>query len=307
MEYVGGRGRSSLHPVTIAMAKPKNACKVCCVPCCMTACFVLVLIPLLVFLLSLVFAAVMWSVECEDLHFLGNESIAIPWSSYAYNYGDTAIDDRPACDLYQWFLYVCGNLVGLGNPLTNVGPKSGNHMAEILDLMVAVWSLAITGTVIGMIGGLAAMNVALDAVNGIITRPAKYALDKAQADILSAEIASGTMIDINKFTALVIKMYDDKGLPAPTVAAIAAEFARIDADGDGVIDEKELERLQIAPTQQAEGADAKLDALATQVAGLEKMLIELSVSVTALREEQHARHARRKSSHRQASVYRGDV
>ena len=55
----------------------------------MTACFVLVLIPLLVFLLSLVFAAVMWSVECEDLHFLGNESIAIPWSSYAYNYGDT--------------------------------------------------------------------------------------------------------------------------------------------------------------------------------------------------------------------------
>ena len=50
----------------------------------------------------------------------------------------TAIDDRPACDLYQWFLYVCGNLVGLGNPLTNVGPKSGNHMAEILDLMVAV-------------------------------------------------------------------------------------------------------------------------------------------------------------------------
>ena len=89
---VGGRTLRRLQPpdeTPDAMAKPKNACKVCCVPCCMTACFVLVLIPLLVFLLSLVFAAVMWSVECEDLHFLGNESIAIPWSSYAYNYGDT--------------------------------------------------------------------------------------------------------------------------------------------------------------------------------------------------------------------------
>ena len=35
---------------------------------------------------------------------------------------------------------IVGNLVGLGNPLTDVGPKSGHMFAEIIDLVVAVWS-----------------------------------------------------------------------------------------------------------------------------------------------------------------------
>ena len=93
---VGGRTLRRLQPpdgTPDAMAKPKNACKVCCVPCCMTACFVLVFIPAVVFALSLGFAVVMWTVECGQLEILGNESIIDPGSSYAYNYGDVAIDD----------------------------------------------------------------------------------------------------------------------------------------------------------------------------------------------------------------------
>ena len=74
--------------------------------------------------------------------------------------------------------YVLGNLVGVG--LTEINPKSGNVAAELFDVLIATWSLTLTGairrrtshgmhgltcrpvwrpgTVIGIIGGLAAVS-----------------------------------------------------------------------------------------------------------------------------------------------------
>jgi len=46
-----------------------------------------------------------------------------------------------------------GNLVGVGG-LTNVGPESGHVLAEIVDLLVSVWSLTLTGLVVGLVSGL---------------------------------------------------------------------------------------------------------------------------------------------------------
>jgi len=46
-------------------------------------------------------------------------------------------------DYYNWFKYVTGNLVGVG--LTDVGPASGHYVTELIDLLIAVWSLALTG------------------------------------------------------------------------------------------------------------------------------------------------------------------
>lgn len=42
-------------------------------------------------------------------------------------------------------VYVVGNLVGLATPLTIVTPESGDLIAELADILVAVWSLALTG------------------------------------------------------------------------------------------------------------------------------------------------------------------
>ena len=57
------------------------------------------------------------------------------------------------CTTYNWFKYVTGNLVGVG--LTDVQPMSGHVVAEMFDLLVAVWSLTLNGLVIAIVGSLA--------------------------------------------------------------------------------------------------------------------------------------------------------
>ena len=39
------------------------------------------------------------------------------------------------CSYYQWWIYIVGNLVGVG--ITNVGPAAGHVFAEIVDLLSA--------------------------------------------------------------------------------------------------------------------------------------------------------------------------
>merc|ERR1740130_741894 len=57
---------------------------------------------------------------------------------------------------YNGFLYVIGNLCGLATPLTNVSPDS--TLGTIVDILVAIWSLSVAGTIIGLIGSFAVIN-----------------------------------------------------------------------------------------------------------------------------------------------------
>ena len=99
---------------------------------------VLVVMPLCIFALSVFLATLLWAVEC---------------------YGHTDTDmEMDVCSFYDWFLYATGNLVGLSSPLTEVKPVTGLVAAELFDLVVASWSLALKGTVIGVIGGLTITN-----------------------------------------------------------------------------------------------------------------------------------------------------
>ena len=50
------------------------------------------------------------------------------------------------------FLYVISNLCALANPLTDVGPDSEAGM--FFDILVALWSLAISGAAIGVVAAL---------------------------------------------------------------------------------------------------------------------------------------------------------
>lgn len=79
-------------------------------------------------------------------------------------------DERPICSYYEWcalarkkptsttkltcftnpcsvprIKYVVGNLVGVG--LTTIQPVSGNPPAELFDLLIATWSLTLTGAI----------------------------------------------------------------------------------------------------------------------------------------------------------------
>jgi hypothetical protein len=110
----------------------------------------LVFIPCIIFALSSIFALILWTIECDA------------------STSDTR--QTGVCDWYQWFLYVCSNLVGLGNPLTNVSPQSGHVLSEMVDLLVAVWALSVFGTVVGVIGGLSAMRNFDNFLNALILR-----------------------------------------------------------------------------------------------------------------------------------------
>lgn len=142
-----------------------------CLGCCCNMCIVLVLIPCLIFALSAIFASILWFIECSEA--MADEAASNATSSRLLRGGGGGFNpfdnsELSVCSWYEWFLYVCGNLAGLGNPLTNVGPQSGHFVAEMVDLVVCMWALAIIGTVVGLIGGLAAMGAVTDLMNAAV-------------------------------------------------------------------------------------------------------------------------------------------
>ena len=50
------------------------------------------------------------------------------------------------------FYYITSMLCGLPNPLTDVEPESTG--GKIVDIIIAIWALALAGTVIGVVGGM---------------------------------------------------------------------------------------------------------------------------------------------------------
>lgn len=130
----------------------------------------LVLIPSAVLTLSSVFASIMWRIEC-----------ATATTEWFTNHPNTTVissdsNEYERCQWFQWFLYVTGNLLGLGNPLTDVGPQSGDTFGQMIDIVIATWSLAITGSVVGLIGGLAALEGLVARMNAGISASASYGM-----------------------------------------------------------------------------------------------------------------------------------
>jgi hypothetical protein len=54
------------------------------------------------------------------------------------------------------FLYISSTVCGVGTPLTNSSPSTGEGQA--IDSLIALWAIAITGTVIGVAGNMVALN-----------------------------------------------------------------------------------------------------------------------------------------------------
>lgn len=108
----------------------------------------LVLVPACAFGFSALLAIPLWQIECAEIEANGD---------------DPGSGENNMCSYYQWFKYILGNLVGLGNPLTNVGPASGHVGSETLDLLISTWALAMVGTSVGIISGLVSVtNFALE-------------------------------------------------------------------------------------------------------------------------------------------------
>ena len=59
------------------------------------------------------------------------------------------------------FYYIISMLCGLPTPLTEVDPDTDE--GKIVDIVVALWALALAGTIIGVVGGLSVINRLVDA------------------------------------------------------------------------------------------------------------------------------------------------
>ena len=180
-------------------------------------------LPIAVFGLSSVFAGMLWAVECYGAD-----------SGTAADNGEEMVDP---CSWYQWLLFVIGNLVGLGNPLTDVGPRSGNTLSEGLCLLVSLWSLALTGCVIGLVGGLAFISNIMGGVDGS-SEKVRGALRRQQTVtkvLRQAELHYGGRVTVESLQQLMLSM--QARLAEEDVKAL---FELWDTDSTGVLDQKKF-------------------------------------------------------------------
>ena len=96
--------------------------------------FGIIVVPVAVFTISAFFALILWGLECSE----------------AVDKSCTWEESDCICSYYQWWIYIVGNLVGVS--ITDVGPEAGHVLAELIDLLIAVWSLTVAGLVIGLVG-----------------------------------------------------------------------------------------------------------------------------------------------------------
>ena len=59
-------------------------------------------------------------------------------------------------DIVDGFYYITSMLCGLPNPLTDVEPDTTE--GKIVDIIIAIWALALAGTIIGIVGGMSVIS-----------------------------------------------------------------------------------------------------------------------------------------------------
>ena len=115
--------------------------------------FVIIVVPVLVIVLSLFFGLILAEVE-----------------------GWPIVDG---------FYYVTSMLCGLPEPLTDVQPDSTE--GKIMDIIIAIWSLAVAGTVIGVVGGMSFINVLIETAESAFQKKRKKSDDEEESEEPDAE------------------------------------------------------------------------------------------------------------------------
>ena len=245
----------------------RRRCGIILAPCLCTTFIVFVLVPLVVFLFSAAFGAVLYALECPPA--IGTA------------------DEELLCSVYDWFLYVTGNLVGLGNPLTNVTPVSGHVLAEMVDLMISTWSLAITGTVVGLIGGLAALRSAVDFTNQRIAGATTLARSSEDREFFS-KVADGELIAPERFKQAVRQCQAKGGegsLHLLTNSELNALFVELDKDGSGYLPKEVLVRYLASLASVPFDSPNEADVSSQQLQELSQQLRALSDAISEQQEE----------------------
>ena len=192
----------------------------CCASFCAFFIFGIVFVPIATFLICALFALPLWAIECAEVTEL---------------YGAANVDTSAPgmCSYYEWWKYIIGNLVGVGD-LTEVALVTGNVLVEIIDLLIATWSLTVAGLVIGLVGSLAWVSLLTETADEKVTGR----MGKLLGFEAAAEAAATQSLDFPAFTA----MCNDQGLSLDD-AKMRELFDAADEDGSGTIDTDEVKKL----------------------------------------------------------------
>ena len=106
------------------------------------------------------------------------------------------------------FYYIISMLCGLPTPLTEVDPDTDE--GKLVDVIVALWALALAGTIIGVVGGLSVINRLVDAAESFgqrFKRAARKVVTGADEEAPAAAGEDGeekpVSLALNIFTFLV--------------------------------------------------------------------------------------------------------
>ena len=122
------------------------------------------------------------------------------------------------------FYYVTSMLCGLPAPLTDVEPDSTE--GKIMDIIIAIWALAVAGTVIGVVGGMSFINVFIEtAENAFAKKKTKKKKKVHPDDEQFQEMTSGSETAElgNRVAALELAMRKQNDVLQKILAATAAK------------------------------------------------------------------------------------
>ena len=74
------------------------------------------------------------------------------------------------------FYYIISMLCGLPNPLTDVDPDTTE--GRIIDIVIAIWALALAGTIIGIVGGMSVIGNLIESAEKLAQRKTKKVADE---------------------------------------------------------------------------------------------------------------------------------
>lgn len=199
----------------------------------------LFVVPVIVFLFAMVFALPLWAIECSQLGDECRSTTDQPGAGAAHGHGRGLSEaelaacgiSRHACHYWEWFLYIASNLLGLATPLTNVSPDSGHIFAEIIDLIIAVWSLSIAGAAIGVVSALTFTATSVAGLETALSR--RFARKRLEA----AADESGKL-DLPRMREILVQSGFDL---TDTQAELV--FKAADEDGSHYLDRAEVRKI----------------------------------------------------------------
>ena len=118
------------------------------------------------------------------------------------------------------FYYVTSMLCGLPAPLTDVEPDSTE--GKIMDIIIAIWALAVAGTVIGVVGGMSFVNVFIETAEGAFAKKKKK-VDPDDEQFEEMTSGSETAALGNRVAALELAMRKQNDVLQKILAATAAK------------------------------------------------------------------------------------